>query len=192
MVYLRGDNLSSNFLYLEPAPARAHASLALTQKLEKGGVAQITSLRGGSKTWFALSCLGLFLESYHGDPPLSLWVSDDGLLYPESLYHLWNIPLSRLLLVSVGHVPHHQDGHQEIWKVVLESIQTGLFLWILIRTSSSCHPSYLRKIQIEAERAQCRVLLLGSQKMPHWILKAKVEVDANLVSSKRSLPDFVQ
>jgi hypothetical protein len=182
MVYLRGDNLSRNFLHLDHSPIPQGASeskevTALNWRLERGGVAQITSLKGGSKTWFALCCLGQSLESHHGDPPLSLWISDDGLLYPESLYHFWNIPLSRLLLITV-------ENRVEVWKVVLESIQTGLFLWILIRTTSSCHPSYLRKIQLEAERSQCRVLLLGSQKIPHWILKAKVEVDANLSLSR--------
>jgi hypothetical protein len=165
MVYLMRADLSSNFLNLQGI-----------HRLERGGLAQVMSFQGGSTIGFALSCLTASFEIGNGKQdlplPLSLWVSDEGSLYPPVVYEHWRALLSRLLIVQTG-------DPMEVWRVGLESIQTGLFTWIFLRPSRACHPNYLRKIQLSAERTKSRVLLLCSHKLPHWTLKASFEVGIN-------------
>jgi len=139
-------------------------------RLREGGLAQVTSFNGGSKTWFALTCLSTFLENHHGDPPLSLWISDEAYLYPETIYSRSKIPLSRLLFVKV-------DVGKEAWRVTLESVQTGLFLWVLLRTQASPAPAFLRKLQLCAEKSKTRVMILSQTRLPHWTLKTSVDVE---------------
>jgi hypothetical protein len=183
--YYKGEHLSSNFLNLAQGPdlkGPRQAPLTPTDlkvRLEKGGLAQITSSPGGSKTWFALACLTQFLKSYHGDPPLSLWISDEGTLYPGSLI-LQDIPLSRFLMVKVM-------TSSDAWKISLEAMQSGLFAWILLRTRKPCVPVHLRKLQLCAERNRNRMLLLCPAKIPHWTLKAFVAVNPPRNSHAHSL-----
>jgi hypothetical protein len=196
--YYKGEHLSSNFLNLGGVSTGQGASsrqaltpIDLKVRLEKGGLAQITSSPGGSKTWFALACLGQFLKSYQGDPPLSLWISEEGLLYPESVI-LQGIPLSRLLMVKVM-------TSSEAWKIALEAMQTGLFAWLLLRTAKPCLPAHLRKLQLCAEQNQSRMLLLSQASIPHWTLKAFVAVNdsrtnsyAHSLFSKQFTANFLQ
>lgn len=141
------------------------------QLIEKGGVAQIFSLKGGSRTWFALSCLGQFLRINTGDPPLSLWISEECELYPEALYYYWEIPLSRVLLVR-------PPTSMEVWKTAVDAAQTGLFAWIIVKTETSCDTTRARKLQLVAEKTKTRVLLLSHSKLPHWTLRASIRVEA--------------
>ena len=97
------------------------------------------------------------------------WASDGGSLYPEALYHFWQIPLSHLCLVC-------PPTPQEVWRVGLEAIQTGLFGWVFLRPSLPCHPSHLRKLQLHAEKTRTRVLLFSENKLPHWMCTLNVEV----------------
>lgn len=144
--------------------------------LERGGLVQTTSLRGGSRTRLALSYLEARFapsgaESRASDPPSSaffLWVADEGVLYAEALHERWHIPLYRLLLVKV-------PDPQEVWRVGLEAVQTGLFGWVFLRASRACGTAHLRKLQLCAEKASCRVFLLNETKLPHWTLKASLE-----------------
>lgn len=176
MVISKGAVLSSHFY-----------NLAL---LARGGLAQVTSHPGGSTTRFALSCLSSFLEKSEGDPslsiPLSLWISDEGSLYPAGLKEQGPVLLSRILLIQV-------NSPQEVWRVGLESVQTGLFDWVLLRPSRPCPLPFLRKLQLSSERMRSRVLILTRNKLPHWTLKAHFQVSAeetyaNSIYSKRSIP----
>lgn len=202
MVYLMRLNLSSNFLHLTPL---------FPHHFEQGGLAQVVSLRGGSKTRFALSCLGApkkpalvdpphLLTSHHStlhlpSPPreeqqplpYAIFIADNGSLYPPSLHHHWEIPLSQLLLVTV-------KNPLEVWKVGLEAIQTGLFAWALLRPSQACPSYFLRKFQLAAEQTKSKVLLLCNAKLPHWTLKASFEVSghADSLSSKSIHPKQLQ
>jgi hypothetical protein len=137
------------------------------------GLAQVTSLQGGSRTQFAISCLDAFLQV---DPPSPtsaengyfVFISDEGSLYPPALAQK-KIPLFRMLLVKT------QDA-LSTWQASLEAIQTGLFEWIFLRPSKPCSPGYLRKLQLAAEKNHSRVLILSQEKLPHWLLKTSLEI----------------
>lgn len=153
---------------------------ALNHKLTKGGLAQISSHKGGSRTCFALSCLRYSLKNSDVEPPLSLWISDGGILYPEPLHYYWKIPLARFVQVSA-------PGPPEVWRLGLESVQTGLFEWVFLRTEQVCHPTFLRKLQLSAERTTTRVLILCQKKLAHWTLKSHLQLEeshANTVLPK--------
>jgi len=141
----------------------------LTSRLENGGLAQIVSLKGGSRTWFALSCLGHFLNTTTADPPLFLWLSNEGELYPEALYHYWGIPLSRMLMIKA-------PSSEEVWRTSLDAVQTGLFTWVLVKAEQSGTPAQMRKLQLTAEKTRTKVLILCQSKLPHWTLKISVKV----------------
>ena len=159
----------NNFQRKLQAPNNEASVTQVSLRLERGGLAQIFSLKGGSRTWFALSCLGQFLKNHTGDPPLSLWVSDDSELYPEAIHHYWGIPLSRVLLIKT---PSSEDA----WKVSVDAVQTGLFAWVFLKTDRAGEARVLRKLQILSEKTQTKVLLLCQAKLPHWTLKTSVEV----------------
>lgn len=95
----------------------------------------------------------------------AVFVADEGILYPTVLAS-GPLPLSRWLLVKT-------DKPEDVWKVGLEAIQTGLFGWILLRPSRACHPHHLRKLQLSAERTRSRVLILSSLKLPHWMMRGR-------------------
>jgi len=129
-----------------------------------GGLVQVTSPSGGSKTRVALSCLGF-------DPPLpsqpqpayGIFISDEGLFYPHPLAQYPSL-LSQLLIVKT-------KESKEVWQTALEAIQTGLFSWILLRPSQTCHPHHLRKLQLGAERTRSWVLLLSDLSLPQWAFR---------------------
>ena len=135
--------------------------------LSLGGLAQIFTPPGGSKTGFAIECL----EKKESDDHY-IFIADEGVLYPAAVAHYWKIPLSRLLIVKTNKA-------EEVWKVGLEAIQTGLFGWSLLRPSQSCHPHHLRKLQLSAERTQSRVLILSNLKLPHWMLRAQLHAESH-------------
>lgn len=175
-----------------PALREALKGLPIGVRAPRGGLAQVTSLPGGSKTRYALSCLGSFfeVEEKAPDPPAPqtragarvragqenpstdycLFASDEGLLYPEALWTQWRIPLSRLVMVKVA-LP------EDVWRVALEAVQVGLFRWVVLRPSRSCPVSQLRKLQLSAEHGDVRVLLLTKHKLPHWVCQSSVEVN---------------
>jgi hypothetical protein len=147
--------------------------------LDLGGLAHIRSHPGGSKTSFALSCLGAFfdplspsLESATAVEAYYLFIADEGFLYPGVLAYQWKIPLSRLVLAKV-------PDPNEVWRVGLEAIQTGLFSWVFLRPSRACPANHLRKLQLSAERTQSRVFLLSNLKLPHWMFKINLAVEGN-------------
>lgn len=130
--------------------------------LARGGLFQVTSPRGGA-TQFFLSRAGVF-EGY------CLWISDEAMLYPPALLCRSSIPLSRWCFVRV-------EAPKEAWRVGLEATYTGLFQWILVRPSQTCSPAHLRRLQIAAERARTKILVLGNLKIPHWVLTLSLEID---------------
>ena len=148
----------------------------LSERLESGGLAQIVSLKGGSRTWFALSCLGHFLDTHTGDPPLSLWLSNEGELYPEAIQQYWNIPLSRMLLIRA-------PSTEEVWRTALDAVQTGLFAWIFLKTERSGQSAQMRKLQLAAEKTKTRILILCQARIPHWNLKASIQVTPEIADS---------
>lgn len=178
--------LSRDFLQL-PAPRETDVLIrTLSEKLLRGGLAQISSLKGGARTWFALSCLGYSLKQQPADPPLSLWISHEGVLYPEPLYYYWRIPLARFLQVSA-------PGPPDVWRLGLESVQTGLFEWVFLRTEQACHSTFLRKLQLAAERTETRVLILCQKNLAHWTLKSHLQLegeDANSILPKSVIADL--
>lgn len=161
---------------------------------EQGGLAQICSLKGGSKTRWILSCLGQAfplvdppsLPSSRALSPLrkksqitqypdwALWVADEGHLYPPALYHNWNIPLSQILMVKV-------PSAMDVWRVALESLQTALFRWVILRPSKSCSDAFLRKIQIETRKVRRQVFILSNATLAHWTLQ-KIQVSPSTLS----------
>jgi hypothetical protein len=139
--------------------------------LREGGLAQISSLPGGSRTRFALSCLASWLAPHEEAPSsYSLFISDEGLLYPPAVVTQWKIPLAHLLLVKARDAP-------EVWRAGLEGVQTGLFAWIFLRPSRGCEAAHLRRLQLGAERTRTRVCLLTQARLPHWMMKARFEVE---------------
>jgi hypothetical protein len=100
-----------------------------------------------------------------------LWAADEGILYPEALWAQWRIPLSQVLLARL-------PSPDEVWRVSLEAVQSGIFQWVVIRPSRSCALGQLRKLQLCAERMRVRVLLLPKHKLPHWVCRASIEVAA--------------
>lgn len=159
---------------LSASPYASGGTLSVLTALEKGGLSQILSLRGGSsKTRFALSCLRAYLGFSYGPPPLSIWISDEGLLYPPVLSSYW--PLSRFVLVKAS-------SAKEVWTAGLEAVQSGLFDWVCLKASRGCEAAHLRKLQIQSERTESRVLLLPRQKLPHWPLKLSIEAEPKEVA----------
>lgn len=168
--------VQQNYAFAPLASAEA-LSMQLRTRLEKGGLAQIVSHEGGSRTWFALTCLGHFLKTTTGDPPLSLWISNEGELYPEALHHYWSVPLSRMLLVQV-------PTSEIVWQTLLDAVQTGLFHWVLVKTGKSGSPAQMRKLQLSAEKTKTKVLILCQSPLPHWTLKTSVAVPADVSTAK--------
>lgn len=166
------------------------------QFLSLGGLAQLLSLPGGSRTQFAISCVldsppqmqsaPLFSHSIsHAHAPhvnalpYSVFISDEGFLSPEGLSQ-FRLPLQNFILVK-------PPSPREVWRVALESIQTGLFSWILLRPSAPCIPNALRKLQLSAEKTKSRVFIFPKQKLPHWTLRVSLELPAHAHSL---LPTF--
>jgi hypothetical protein len=89
--------------------------------------------------------------------------------YPEALWNHWRIPLGQLLLVKV-------QSPEEGWRVALETVQTVLFRWVVLRPSRSASVAQLRKLQLSAEDTGSRVLLLGKNKLPHWVCRETIEL----------------
>lgn len=141
----------------------------LLERLDRGGLAQVSS-RGGSKTYFALSCVSASLHSRPGAPPFLLWIADEGFPYPPLLARYWDLPLGRFLMVQ-------PPSPAETWKAALEAVQTGIFGWVLVRPSRGGPPLAARRLQLAAEKTACRVLLLLDAPFPHWTLKASFVVD---------------
>ncbi|MSP18850.1 MAG: hypothetical protein EXR74_04695 [Bdellovibrionales bacterium] len=138
------------------------------------GLAQVTSLPGGSKTHLAFECLSVFLKA---DPPAPskqlntnfsyfAFISDEGSVYPPAL-HALGIPLSRVLIIKT-------TTPEQVWKTGLESLQTGLFSFIFLRPSKICPTAHLRKLQLSSERKKAKVFVLSDHKLPHWTLKASL------------------
>jgi hypothetical protein len=138
------------------------------------GLAQVTSLPGGSKTHLAFECLSVSLKADPPAPSQSLtaqttdfiFISDEGTVYPPALNAL-GIPLSKVLTVKT-------ETSQQVWKTGLEAIQTGLFSFVFLRPSKPCTTPDLRKLQLCAERKKNKVLVLSDHKLPHWTLKKKI------------------
>lgn len=191
MVYVREANLSSNFNNFKDLSK-------LCSALEPGGLAQLIALPGGSKTQFAfgLSAQDRSTKRPEAGPPFPscraeaerrriapkqsedgffFWASDQGTLYPESLYHRWGVDPHRLLLVTL---PEASD----VWRVGLEAVQTGLFAWAFLRPSRGTSVAHLRKLQLEAEKTGTRVLLLLEQKLPNWMCRFSYAVDNETLS----------
>lgn len=166
MVYLIGGSLSIKVLNFTPTCSNEAQENLLLALQNKGG---LISLRGGSKSDFALSCFEALLKRLIGAPPFSVWIADEGFPYPPLLQQRWEIPLSRLLMVKV---PKATDT----WKVCLEAIQTGLFKWIFLRPSSPCPASHLRKLQLASERLETQVFILSNDELPHWPIKIRCEL----------------
>src|SRR4051812_23347267 len=108
----------------------------------------MTSLGSGSKTRLALGDLAnteindeTNLVMADAEAAYYLWIADEGCLNADALHHQWRIPLYRLLLVQV-------KTAQDVWRVGLEAIQTGLFSWVFLRPSQACDTSHLRKLQL--------------------------------------------
>lgn len=125
---------------------------------------------------------GLFLMGYHRgelsihntlqhlqsqlsslSPSFSIFISDEGSLYPPSLQK-WKIPLTQVILVKTASAVH-------AWRAALESLQSGLFRWVFLRPSGQCSPAHLRKMQLEAEKVGSSVFLFSKTELPHWVLK---------------------
>lgn len=170
MVYLTGGTLSIKVLNFSPTCSNdgrnEEQEKFLLSLQDKGG---LVSLRGGSKSYFALSCFEVLLKRLKGAPPFSVWIADEGFPYPPLLAQRWEIPLSRLLLVKVHSAP-------DTWKVGLEAIQTGLFKWVFLRPSSPCPASHLRKLQLASERLETQVFILSNADLPHWPIRVRCEL----------------
>jgi len=137
------------------------------------GLAQVTSLPGGSKTHLAFECLSVSLKAdppapthFEGQTPYFIFISDEGTIYPPALKVL-GIPLSRVLTVKT-------DSSDQVWKTGLEAIQTGLFSFIFLRPSKTCPTANLRKLQLWAERKKSKVFVLSDHSLPHWTIKKKI------------------
>lgn len=178
MVYGMRRELSSNISALPDFEVPAfNPKVPLITPLQHGGLAQIRACRGGSRTRFAITCLGLAAQSDPPSPSLSgsrevpygVWVSDEGYLYPPAFHD--RFPLERLLLIKT---PRARDT----WQVGLEAVQSGLFQWVLLRPGDGCPDIFLRKMQLAAGRTHCRVLLLTEKPLPHWTLKTSFEAQA--------------
>lgn len=164
-VFLRfPDNVMS-----EPMLSQSKLYEKVPQILERGGLVQIRTAGGQCATGFALACLKSFLNSAPGPPPLSLWISDEGLPYAPLVSQQGQIPLSRFLYVKV-------PSANEAWKVGIEATQTSLFAWIFLRPTKGCPVPLLRKLQLCSERTQTRLLLLMKEALPHWPLKFSTEL----------------
>jgi hypothetical protein len=148
------------------------------------GLAQVTSLPGGSKTHLAFECLSISLKA---DPPAPtttwdavhsyfIFISDEGTVYPPALNAL-GIPLSKVLTVKT-------QNSDEVWKTALEALQTGLFSFVFLRPSKICSTSDLRKLQLWAERKKAKVFVLSDHPLPHWTLKKKVTATLPPLSGK--------
>ena len=206
MVYLMKRNLSSNFSNLPLHPQ-------FPPELGRGGIAQVNSHQGGSKTRFVISWLeksgqidpptpsyrntgdrnekhenqrtASFSapEAQHSSSPaqlttpLTIWVADGGFLYPPTLHHRWTVSLNNILIVKT-------EDPMDVWRVGLEAVQTGLFDNILLRPSRACPTSYLRKIQLIAEKNRKNIFVLTEKKLPHWILrKSYVSYEKDFIST---------
>jgi len=137
------------------------------------GLAQVTSLPGGSKTHLAFECLSVSLKAdppapthLDGQTPYFIFISDEGTIYPPALKVL-GIPLSRVLTVKT-------ETSDEVWKTALEAIQTGLFSFVFLRPSKTCPTASLRKLQLWAERKKNKVFVLSDHSLPHWTIKKKI------------------
>jgi hypothetical protein len=138
------------------------------------GLAQVTSLPGGSKTHLAFECLSVSLKadppapasSFEGQTSYFIFISDEGTIYPPALKVL-AIPLSRVLTVKT-------ETSDQVWKTGLEAIQTGLFSFVFLRPSKTCPTASLRKLQLWAERKKSKVFVLSDHSLPHWTLKKKI------------------
>jgi len=158
--------------------------------LAKGGLAQLTSLPGGSCTRYALTCFQsahskpvnsqiaghLNSAAIDSDPPSPsvtsdtlLWVSDVAYLSPNALAQHWNIAYEPAVHL------HPPDATQS-WRAALEGVQTGLFHWVFIKPSQNCATNFLRKLQISARKNQTRVCVFPPKKLPHWFFKVSLEV----------------
>ena len=134
------------------------------------GLAQVTSLPGGSKTHLAFECLSVSLKA---DPPAPalhenfstyfIFISDEGTIYPPALNAL-GVPLTRVLSVKT-------NSSEEVWKTGLEALQTGLFSFVFLRPSKVCSTSTLRKLQLCSEQKKSKVFVLSDHKLPHWMFK---------------------
>jgi len=142
--------------------------------LNSGGLAKVNSYPGGSRMKQALSWIG---PSSDPPSPLSeaihpteyfIFISDEGFLYPPALQGNRPIPLSRLVLVKVKIA-------EDVWKVGLETIQTGIFSWIFLRPSRGCSSIHLRKMQLECEKTKSRVVVLSQSNLPHWMFKFSLD-----------------
>ena len=138
------------------------------------GLAQVTSLPGGSKTHLAFECLSVSLKADPPAPaknlealtPYFIFISDEGTIYPPALKVL-GIPLSRVLTVKT-------ETSDQVWKTGLEAIQTGLFSFVFLRPSKTCPTASLRKLQLWAERKKSKVFVLSDHSLPHWTIKKKI------------------
>ena len=139
------------------------------------GLAQVTTLPGGSKTQLAFECLSYSLQADPPDPsPYFIFISDLGMVYPPALQAL-AIPLSRILLVKTPNA-------DSVWKTTLEALQTGLFSFIFLRPSGLCSTQFLRKLQLSTEKAHAKVFILSDLKLPHWNLRASLIAKAPTAS----------
>lgn len=137
------------------------------------GLIQLNNHPGGSRTHFAVSCLNAFIQA---DPPSPtsaengyfVFISDEGSLYPPALLER-KVPLQRVLLIKTKQAI-------ETWTAAIEAVQTGLFSWIFLRPSQACPQGQMRKLQLLAEKTKARVLVFPSQKLPHWMFKANLEI----------------
>ena len=141
--------------------------------LEKGGLAQVSSRKGLPRLDFTLSLLSPREETFF------LWVSDEGYLFPEALSQRYQFPLHQLVIVKV-------PAAVEAWKVALEGAQAGLFGWIFLRPSKACPPAFIRKLQLQAERARSRIVIFCPEKLPHWLVK-EMNCETLLVSEGKAL-----
>lgn len=98
------------------------------------------------------------------------WAADEGLLYAEALHRQWKFPLGRLLLAKARDAP-------EVWRIGLETVQTGLFRFVFLRALQACQTAHLRKLQLVAEKMRCEVFLLTPTGVPHWLLKETVHAN---------------
>lgn len=137
------------------------------------GLIQLTSHQGGSRTQFAISCLDAAIQVEPPSPTLGetgyfAFISDEGSLYPPALLEK-KIPLHRMLFVKTKEA-------LEVWRAAVEAVQTGLFSWVFLRPSRPCSTAQLRKLQLLSEKNKTKVFVFPSQKLPHWMFKASLEV----------------
>ncbi len=124
--------------------------------------------RGEPSTAFALEYLRNQKLGSPQSSDYSVFISDEGTLYPPALQKR-QISLSHFLLIQT-------DTAIQSWKAALEAVQTGLFRWVFLRPSQACDVTHLRKLQLESEKTNTSLFLFSHSKLPHWFFKKRLPV----------------